>query len=160
MRTPDPVLRNLRITLGYHDLARALASRLGPGANWFAFAVWASKQAGQTIRGEDSWRLLERELLLSPELTTALRGVVEAGRALGSRLGLNELRATLGVELDLEAVVRRAADAVARGNDLVFDGVGLARFNQQRACHAPWLLQPPQTGRASPRFKKILTRDS
>ena len=49
----DPVIRNLRITQCYHELARAVAERVAPGANWCTFAIWASRQAGQTIRGED-----------------------------------------------------------------------------------------------------------
>jgi hypothetical protein len=31
----------------------AMTKRLGPCANWCTFATWASRQAGQTIRGED-----------------------------------------------------------------------------------------------------------
>ena len=55
----DPVLRNLRITEAYHRLALAFPCPR-PGANWCAFAVWASRQAGRTIRGEDLMRALER----------------------------------------------------------------------------------------------------
>src|SRR5262249_19104655 len=55
----DPVLRNLRITLAYHDLSAALSARLGPGANWCTFATWASRQAGHTIRGEDLARKID-----------------------------------------------------------------------------------------------------
>ena len=49
----DPVVRNLRITQCYHELSHAIAARVSPGANWCTFATWASRQAGQTIRGED-----------------------------------------------------------------------------------------------------------
>src|SRR6476620_9412702 len=54
---PDPVVRNLRITECYFRLASAMTKRTGQCANWCTFATWASKQAGQTIRGED---LLDR----------------------------------------------------------------------------------------------------
>ncbi len=54
----DPVIRNLQITQAYHELAAAVAARVG-GANWCTFATWASKQAGQTIRKEDLAHLLE-----------------------------------------------------------------------------------------------------
>src|SRR4026207_824707 len=54
---PDPVIRNLRITECYFRLAGAMTQRTGQCANWCTFATWASKQAGQTIRGED---LLDR----------------------------------------------------------------------------------------------------
>src|SRR5262245_60629990 len=49
----DPILRNLRITECYHRLSVAMSPRTGHSANWCTFATWASKQAGQTIRGED-----------------------------------------------------------------------------------------------------------
>ena len=56
----DPVVRNLQITQCYHELSRALARRTVSHANWCTFAVWASKQAGQTIRKEDLARALEQ----------------------------------------------------------------------------------------------------
>ena len=49
----DPVLRNLCITQRYHEFAIALRDAgCGTDATWCAFAVWASKTAGATIRGE------------------------------------------------------------------------------------------------------------
>jgi hypothetical protein len=49
----DPVLRNLWITQRYHEFAVALRDAgCGDDATWCAFAVWASKTAGATIRGE------------------------------------------------------------------------------------------------------------
>ncbi|HXN59110.1 MAG TPA: hypothetical protein VN886_01540 [Acidimicrobiales bacterium] len=49
----DPVLRNLHITQRYHELASDLRDAgVGEDATWCAFAVWASKTAGATIRGE------------------------------------------------------------------------------------------------------------
>jgi hypothetical protein len=49
----DPVLRNLLITQRYHELAVGLrGAGYGNDATWCAFAVWASKTAGSTIRGE------------------------------------------------------------------------------------------------------------
>ena len=56
----DPVVRNLQITQCYHELSLALGTRTGNHANWCTFAVWASKQAGQTIRKEDLARALEQ----------------------------------------------------------------------------------------------------
>jgi hypothetical protein len=51
--TTNPVLRNLMITQRYHDFAVALRDAgAGEDATWCAFAVWASKTAGATIRGE------------------------------------------------------------------------------------------------------------
>lgn len=49
----DPVVRNLCITQRYHELAVGLRDAgFGPDATWCAFAVWASKTAGSTIRGD------------------------------------------------------------------------------------------------------------
>jgi hypothetical protein len=51
----DPVMRNLLITLGHYELSLALREVIGPdaGANFHTWAVWGSKKAGTTIRGED-----------------------------------------------------------------------------------------------------------
>lgn len=50
----DPTLRNLWITRRYHELAVQLRDvGLGDEATWCAFAVWASKTAGKTIRGDE-----------------------------------------------------------------------------------------------------------
>ena len=49
----DPVLRNLWITQRYHEFSVQLRDAgIGEDATWCAFAVWASKTAGATIRGE------------------------------------------------------------------------------------------------------------
>ena len=49
----EPALRNLRITQGYHDLSRSIASVTGDSnVNWCTFASWASKTAGRFVRGE------------------------------------------------------------------------------------------------------------
>ncbi len=131
----DPVYRNHRITLGYHRLARRLAERLGPGAegNWCAFATWASRQAGRTIRGEDLRRRLEATLGNSPELLQALEATVSAARPLGSKRTVAELKSELFRLLDVDGALRRTAEAVARGNRIVFEDVGLAvsHFLQQ-----------------------------
>lgn len=126
--TSDPVLRNHRITLGYHRLAVALARRLGEGGegNWCAFAVWASRQAGRTIRGEDLRLTVERALRVSPATLRALEEAVAAARPMGSRRTAGEIRAELVRALNLDAVAERASAAVARGNRLVFDEVGSA----------------------------------
>lgn len=61
----DDPLRNLRVTLGYHDLSRGLARLIGyENANWCTFAVWASRQAGVFIRGEVEGISAVRDALL------------------------------------------------------------------------------------------------
>ncbi|MGH3822190.1 MAG: hypothetical protein ACRDRA_05020 [Pseudonocardiaceae bacterium] len=67
----DPVVRNLQITQCYHELSLALGDRTGRSANWCTFAVWASKQVGQTIRKEDLARTLEQLWIMSPEVPAA-----------------------------------------------------------------------------------------
>lgn len=43
----QPVLRNLLITQGYHELSRGFARMLGPeNVTWFSFASWSSKTVG------------------------------------------------------------------------------------------------------------------
>lgn len=49
----DYVLRNLLITQAYHDLSEDMARLLGRGnTNWCTFACWASRTAGDFVRGE------------------------------------------------------------------------------------------------------------
>lgn len=47
-------LRNLLITQRYHDLSLCLQETIGgDDANWSTFATWASKTAGENIRGDE-----------------------------------------------------------------------------------------------------------
>ncbi|MBI2764282.1 MAG: patatin-like phospholipase family protein [Chloroflexi bacterium] len=88
----DPVIRNLRITWFYHQVASELTRRLGGAdATWFAFGTWASKTAGVTIRHEEvpAWA---RGLLLQDhvpgvldaltDFVVAMSGVIAAGNLL------------------------------------------------------------------------------
>lgn len=123
----DPILRNLRITEAYHRLAIAFPAP-HPGANWCTFAVWASKQAGQTIRGEDLLRALERALGNDRELAAIASGGVRwAIRNALDHPGTRRWRVlrVLGQE-----AFGRAADALGRGNRKVFGEIGgeFARF--------------------------------
>jgi hypothetical protein len=122
----NPVIRNLEITERYARLAAAFAARSGgPGANWCTYATWASRQAGDTIRGEDlldevQRRLYEGRWLLHP-LQTLWRRLLRRGLLQpGTRLG--RLAAELHTPLD---AVGRASEAVARGNLKVFEEIGL-----------------------------------
>lgn len=120
---PDPVVRNLRITECYHRLATGLVLAGVAGANWCAFATWASRQAGCTIRGED---LLDR-LVARSRVGVGWHPV----RALWRRLlrrGLLRPQTRLGrivreVHTPFDAL-ERAAAAVARGNLKVFAEIG------------------------------------
>ena len=50
----EAVLRNLRITQGYHDLSDGMLRITGgKGINWCTLGTWASKTAGGFIRGDE-----------------------------------------------------------------------------------------------------------
>jgi hypothetical protein len=126
----DPVLRNLEITHCYWRLADAVARRSGAGANWCTFATWASKQAGGTIRGEDSTALLRARLgrrreLLHP-VQSLWRHLLRRG-LLDPSTRPGRLVAELHTPFD---ALERASEAVSRGNKKVFEEIGLefARF--------------------------------
>ncbi len=127
---PHPVLRNLRITQAYHELSTAMARKIGSAANWCTFATWASKQAGQSIRGEDLGRKIEEAFARSEAVRLAVGRIRDlrraAGRALDDRTSLAAIREACAPLL----TVGRVSDAVARGNKKVFDEIGreFARF--------------------------------
>lgn len=55
----QPVLRNLLISQGYHELSDGFARMLGPeNVTWFSFAAWSSKVVGQFIQNEELPQLL------------------------------------------------------------------------------------------------------
>jgi len=50
----QPILRNLRISQGYHELSDGFARMLGPeNVTWFSFAAWSSKVVGQFLQNEE-----------------------------------------------------------------------------------------------------------
>jgi hypothetical protein len=122
----NPVIRNLEITYCYSRLAAAVAARSGEGAaNWCTYATWASRQAGETIRGEDLLEHLRRKLgesrwLLHPVATLWRRLLRRGLFHRGTRLG--RLTAALHTPFD---AFECASDAVARGNLKVFEEIGL-----------------------------------
>src|SRR3990172_1692562 len=81
-RSNDPVIRNLQITQTYHDLSGAIARLTRGHANWCAFATWASRQAGQTIRQEDLRRSLERLVHRSVETEASAAEVASTAAAI------------------------------------------------------------------------------
>ncbi|HKU37887.1 MAG TPA: hypothetical protein VJR89_07065 [Polyangiales bacterium] len=55
----QPVLRNLLISQGYHELSDGFARMLGPeNITWFSFAAWSSKVVGQFIQNQELPELL------------------------------------------------------------------------------------------------------
>lgn len=122
-----PVLRNLRITQSYAELSAAMARLIGPGANWCTFATWASRQAGQTMRGEDLRRAMEQWLGSEPAAEQAL---AEIAALAGKRAASSDVRQRVWDALDVTGATQRAADAVGRGNRKVYAEIGreFARF--------------------------------
>ncbi|XVS67873.1 hypothetical protein ACQPYE_18065 [Actinosynnema sp. CA-299493] len=127
---PDPVVRNLLITHCYHRLSRALADRVGGSANWCTFAVWASKQVGQTIRQEDPARALERMLKTSPEATAAVDLLVRSLRRAVPHHVLDHAERSVRRAVVAATRLDAAGDASARGNLKVFEEIAreFARF--------------------------------
>lgn len=122
---PDPVIRNLQITQCYHELARVLRMRTGDHANWCAFATWASKQAGQSIRKEDLVRALKLALNALPAAPVAA-----SAQHLGAEQDADEVQESIWDVLNPFAPIERVSAAVARGNQKVFEEIGreFARF--------------------------------
>ena len=138
----NPVIRNLEITYCYSRLAAAFAERTSKGANWCTYATWASRQAGETIRGEDLRENLERRLwhgrwLLHPAATLGRRLLKRGLFQPKTRLG--RLTAELHTPFD---AFGRASDSVARGNLKVFAEIGLvfARYLDGEPLHEQGLL--------------------
>ena len=119
----DPVLRNLRITHCYHQLSQAVAVYACPGANWCTFATWASRQAGQTIRGEDLRRAAE-SVIGNGEILSLIDRVARRAVVHLRGTSVEALAAAIRQTLDPEAAFRRASDAVAAGNLKVFEEIG------------------------------------
>jgi hypothetical protein len=128
----DPVLRNLTITQCYSDLSQAMAEWLPYGANWCTMGTWASRQAGQSIRKDDLWRMLRRLLQESTEASEALETleVQGAGDSEDPSESLAGAVDALGEALNPAAAFERVSQAVARGNLKVFSEIGFefARF--------------------------------
>jgi hypothetical protein len=138
----DPVIRNLQITQCYWELSSAMARLVRSGANWCTFATWASRQAGSTIRHEDLARAFEGFAGRSPEIAGLLETAISAGSILVEERDVVALRETLRRILKPGAAFRRAGDAVARGNQKVFEEIGrefaryLATFASDTALDA------------------------
>jgi len=134
----DPVIRNLRITQCYHELAQAIAERVTPGANWCTFATWASRQAGQTIRGEDFVRAAE-DILGSHEVAQVITDIVRLSSRTAGALTHDTILEAVHRAVDPEAALRRAADAVSIGNRKVFVEIGreFARWRGTAAAAGP-----------------------
>src|SRR3954466_4815575 len=109
----QPVIRNLWITQHYHSLMGLLAEVLGSGnANWSTFATWASKTAGQSIRGQEippeMQQLLSEEAKLQARLEPLLKALPGAWTEQLDPLAIPK------------AVLGRVSEQIAIGNLKVF----------------------------------------
>ena len=125
----DAVIRNLQITACYCQLSAAFAVRTGIVANWCTFATWASRQAGQTIRGEDLQRTIEAIVRSDPKIREILASIEASSKKLGKGPAHEQLH-NMALDQLIQSAVKRASDAVARGNNKVFMEIGyeFARF--------------------------------
>ncbi|MDQ3265404.1 MAG: hypothetical protein M3Y59_17395 [Myxococcota bacterium] len=116
----DPVARNHAITQGYHDVSNAVGELLGKeNANWATFGVWASKQAGQTIRKEDAPKLFVDMLNGHEGVSKALEGVNKALRSVGLPT-IPDVGALLGRG---DKLMDTLSDSIADGNREVFNEI-------------------------------------
>lgn len=109
----EPVIRNLWITQHYYSLMGGLGVVLGlTNANWSTFATWASKTAGQSIRGEEIPKefqiLLVKQAKLHEELSQALKHLPGA-----SKIEIDPLAIP-------RAVLANVSEQIAIGNLKVF----------------------------------------
>jgi hypothetical protein len=123
-RLRDPIIRNLQITQCYYEISQAVARFAGPSANWCTLATWASKQAGQTIRTEDLVRAFEARFYVSTETAALLQDIVTRLSSWGAELETQNLKGAVLRVLNPGEALARASDAVARGNQKVFEEIG------------------------------------
>lgn len=128
----DPLARNYEITRCYHELSAAFAKRTGLCANWCTFATWASRQAGETIRGNDLRNKLEQVLNADAQISEVLHAVLAIAKGLDVEISIENLRSTATAQWIAKAATRSSA-AVARGNKKVFEEIAyeFARFAEQ-----------------------------
>jgi hypothetical protein len=122
----DAALRNVAITQGYHQLAVATRARIGPAANWCAFATWASRQAGRTIRREDLRRALLTRIERLPELRPLITAVVAAAPRTGAGNSAGSVLRAVADAVEYDGGLDRAVTAIGDGNRKVFAEIGAA----------------------------------
>jgi hypothetical protein len=120
----DAPIRNLWITYRYHTLMGMLFEVIGTeNANWSTFATWASKTAGESIRGQEVPQEIRQLLADEMNLQTRLRSSVHFPSALAIHFD----------PLDLpRAVLAEVSQQIAIGNLLVFQELAplFARFRK------------------------------
>lgn len=119
----DDVLRNLRITQTYHQLSNDIIGLIGDrDANWCAFATWASRSVGDTMRLEIVPAFIDLTVGQLPMFDRVLVGVEEHLR--GARLRMVRPLKD-GKEHRLRDLLHFVCHQLAAGNRLVFAEVGV-----------------------------------
>ena len=120
----DPVIRNLNITQGYYELSQTMSKYTDGNPNWCTFAVWASKQAGQSIRKEDLSRTFENIFHNSPDITLLLNSLSQHSDVIKNLPEIKAISSFVIKTLNPDAVFTHSAKAVAEGNKIVFSEIG------------------------------------
>lgn len=124
---PDAVQRNLQITQTYHELTVALTHLLGSeNVTWCAFGTWASKTAGQFIRGDEADRMVRLYVQQADFIERKLSGLQ---RVLAWFEPSPALKETF-VAQALDSVPAEISRQIGAGNVKVFAELGplFARF--------------------------------
>lgn len=115
----DPVLRNLWITQAYHALAMDMTRIAGlRNVSWVAFATWASKTAGVSIRKEQLSDLLRAHLAESEDWAHV------AGEIRGRLLARAFADVDAAVARIFHRSIDRMSEVIAEGNCTVFAELG------------------------------------
>ncbi|MBK9097029.1 MAG: hypothetical protein IPM14_02690 [bacterium] len=112
----DPVVRNLNITQGYYELSQAMSKYTDGNPNWCTFAVWASKQAGQSIRKEDLSRTFENLFHNSPEITLLLNTISQHSDVIKNLPEVKAVSSFIIKFINPDSAFEHSAWAVAEGN--------------------------------------------
>jgi hypothetical protein len=120
----DPVICNLNITQGYYELSQAMSKYTDGNPNWCTFAVWASKQAGQSIRKEGLSRTFENLFHSSPEITLLLYTISEHSDVIKNLPEVKAVSSLIIKFLNPDSAFEHSAQAVAEGNKKVFAEIG------------------------------------
>ena len=126
----DPVIRNLNLTQGYYELSKAMSRYTSGNPNWCTFAVWASKQAGQTIRKEDLVRTFKNIFHSSAEITFVLNSFAQLTEVIKNLPEVKAIDEFFLKIINPDDPIELSASAVADGNKKVFSEIGgeFARF--------------------------------
>lgn len=160
----QPVLRNLFITQGYHDVSAAIVARTG-GAdmNWCTLGSWASKTAGTFIRDEEVPAAF-RKLLEGPPAASALEDLrrrtdikpphlIEIARAI---LHDTSTYIMVGNKIVFEELAQCCADFVHElGADRTFDPARLAAFQARYTDGDP---QPDEVAWSDPGHTRLVVQ--